>query len=65
MRSRPQSFEEHAARCLQRAAETRRADLRMLYLDLASQWRELAATVRWLKENQFTNRSEDQEDDVD
>lgn len=37
----------------------------MLYLDLASQWRELAATVRWLKENQFTNRSEDQEDDVD
>jgi hypothetical protein len=49
MRSRPEIFEDNADKCDQLALGAKQHDLRVLYHDLASQWRELAATVRWLQ----------------
>jgi len=49
MRSRPERFEENAIRCEELAVLTARVELRTLYLDLAWQWRDMAATVRELE----------------
>lgn len=52
MRLRPETCEENAAMCRALAAETNIRDLRYIYLDLASQWLELAETVRLLQDEQ-------------
>ena len=49
MRSRPEIYEEHAARCVEIAAETHLIELQALYLELAGQWHELAGMVRSLQ----------------
>ena len=49
MRSRPEIYEEHAARCVEVAADL--IELKALYFDLAGQWHELAGMVRSLQKN--------------
>ncbi len=50
MRSRPDILEDHAERCRSRAEATKDAKLKELYLGLAAQWMQMAATVQWLDE---------------
>ena len=50
MPSKPEAFEEHAVRCDRRADGAGRDDLRMLYQDLARQWRGMAEQVRELRQ---------------
>ena len=50
MRSKPETFEEHAVQCEQLAARTIRRDLRLMYRDMARQWREMAGHVRSIEQ---------------
>jgi hypothetical protein len=49
MRSKPGTFEAYAERCTRMAAAAHDTQLKSLMLDLADQWRKLAATTRLLE----------------
>lgn len=49
MRSKPETFTAYADECDRRADATRDGRLKKLFGDLASQWRELAATTALLE----------------
>jgi len=49
VRSKPEILEIHAAQCVRMAAAAHDSRLKPLLLDLAYQWRELAATARLLE----------------
>jgi hypothetical protein len=49
MRSKPGTFEAYAERCTQMAAAGHDTQLKSLMLNLADQWRRLAATTRMLE----------------